>query len=387
MKRKKNTKKQEKPGEGRQPKPIDPKKIPPILNQKIKEYTPRLSLTLLFSGATLLILLAVLIVVGGISLTLVNSGILIDTGAGLVNGNQLILFILLASFLLGVAAAFLFGRAYMKPINVLINTMNRMAAGDFKARVRFSGLFAKHPAMAELTESVNTMAEELSNTEMLRADFVNNFSHEFKTPIVSIAGFAKLLGSADLTEEQKKEYIAIIEEESLHLSAMATNILNLTRIENQTILTDVTTYNLSEQLRTCLLLLENKWSEKALDLRPDFDEYNVAGSEELLRQVWINLLDNAIKFTPYGGTITVHIRPDGNGRLLTSVTNTGSTIPERDISRIFQKFYQGDTSHATRGNGVGLAIVRRIVELHHGAVWVESQNDVTTFTVALPYGG
>ncbi len=168
---------------------------------------------------------------------------------------------------------------------------------------------------------------------------------------------------------------------------MATNILNLTRIENQTILTDVTTYNLSEQLRTCLLLLENKWSEKALELRPDFDEYTVAGSEELLRQVWINLLDNAIKFTPYGGTITVHIRPDGNGRLLTSVTNTGSTIPERDISRIFQKFYQGDTSHATRGNGVGLAIVRRIVELHHGAVWVESQNDVTTFTVALPYGG
>lgn len=157
------------------------------------------------------------------------------------------------------------------------------------------------------------MAEELENTQMLRSDFINNFSHEFKTPIVSIAGFAKLLRRGNLTDAQKEEYLAIIEEESLRLAAMATNVMNLTKVENQTILTDLTTFNLSEQIRACVLLLEEKWSRKELDLDLEFPEYTIRANEELLKQVWINLLDNAIKYSPNYGEIGVRI-PRGRRR-------------------------------------------------------------------------
>lgn len=164
---------------------------------------------------------------------------------------------------------------------------------------------------------------------------------------------------------------------------MATNVLNLTRVENQTILTDVSTFNLSEQIRMCVLILENKWSEKKLDLQLGFDEYFVTGSEELLRQVWINLLDNAIKFTPFGGTVSVRIGREKD-RIIIRVRNAGSTVEEKDRERIFRKFYQCDTSHSTQGNGVGLAVVKRIVDLHSGSVRVDSENDLTEFTVVLP---
>ncbi len=346
----------------------------------------RVSLTLLFAGAVFAILLAMLIVVGGFTLILVNVGVLRNGEFGLVNGNQLVLLMLLISFVIGAAFAFLFGRLFTKPVNTIINMMNRLAAGDFKPRISVEGRLGKIPVVTELASSFNTMAEELDNTEMLRSDFINNFSHEFKTPIVSIAGFAKLLKTDGLSEEQRKEYISIIEEESLRLSAMATNVLNLTRIENQAILTDVTTFNLSEQIRTCFLILESKWTDKQLDFNLDFDEFRIAGNEELLRQVWINLLDNAIKFTPYGGTVSVSIR-QSDGRTAVTVRNTGSTISPEDRERIFQKFYQADVSHATHGNGIGLAVVKRIVQLHGGDIAVESANDVTAFVVTLPNGG
>lgn len=355
------------------------------LQQKRREYTSRVSLTLLFAGAAFLIILVVLVVVGTLALILVNTGVLTKKDIGLISANQLIAFILLDSFVAGAAGALLFGRLYMRPISAMLNMMNRLAAGDFHSRIRFSGLFARHPAVVELTGSINTLAEELENTELLRSDFINNFSHEFKTPIVSIAGFATLLKSAELSEEQRAEYIGIIAEESRRLSAMATNVLNLTKVENQTILSDVTVFNLSEQIRTCLLLLENKWADKGLDLCLEFREYRIAGNEELLRQVWINLLDNAVKFTPFGGTIRVDIARQGD-RLQVTVANTGSTVLPEDRERIFRKFYQGDTSHATEGNGVGLAVGKRIVELHGGQVWVESAEDMTRFTVCLPAG-
>ena len=227
------------------------------------------------------------------------------------------------------------------------------------------------------------MASELKNTEMLRGDFVNNFSHEFKTPIVSIAGFAKLLRRGDLTEEQKEEYLAVIEEESLRLSDMATNVLNLTRVENQTILTDIVKFNLSEQIRSSILLLADKWEKKQLDFKVDFGEYRISANEELLKQVWINLLDNAIKFSPVGGVIEVNIknRPDS---LSVDIINSGEEIPAESISRIFQKFYQADSSHSGEGNGVGLAIVKKVVELHNGTVSAQSENNLTMFTVTLP---
>ena len=150
----------------------------------------------------------------------------------------------------------------LKPIRNLIDSMDRLASGDFKTRVNVGPIMKRYPSFVVVSESFNKMAEQLENTEMLRSDFINNFSHEFKTPIVSIAGFAKLLRRGNLPPEEQQEYLKIIEEESMRLSYMATNVLNLTKVENQTILSDVSEYNLSEQIRSCILLPENKWEKK-----------------------------------------------------------------------------------------------------------------------------
>ena len=273
----------------------------------------------------------------------------------------------------------------LKPIRNLIDSMDRLASGDFKTRVNVGPIMKRYPSFVVVSESFNKMAEQLENTEMLRSDFINNFSHEFKTPIVSIAGFAKLLRRGNLPPEEQQEYLKIIEEESMRLSYMATNVLNLTKVENQTILSDISEYNLSEQIRSCILLLENKWGKKDLELQLEFGEHTIRANEEQLKQVWINLLDNAIKFAPEGHTVQVSITEQGN-KLTVSVRNTGSEIAPEYQKKIFHKFYQADESHSTQGNGVGLAIVKRITELHGGQVRVSSAKDVTTFTVELPKG-
>lgn len=297
--------------------------------------------------------------------------------------GRIMSFFMVLSILVSMLVAAVNGKFALKPVHDLIDGMNALASGDYKTRVNVSRIMRRHPPCVELAESFNLMAEELDSTEMLRSDFINNFSHEFKTPIVSIAGFAQLLRHGNLPKEQQDEYLAIIEEESMRLSSMATNVLNLTRVENQSILTDVTEYNLSEQLRACILLLENKWSKKDIDLQLDFGEHNICANEELLKQVWINLLDNAVKFTPDGHIIQVTIQPR-EGELAVTIRNTGSEIPPDSRELIFNKFYQADKSHATQGNGVGLAIVKRVVALHGGTVTVESENMETAFTVTLP---
>ena len=183
------------------------------------------------------------------------------------------------------------------------------------------------------------MAEELQNTEMLRSDFINNFSHEFKTPIVSIAGFAGLLAHADLPEEQKKQYLRSIEEESRRLSLMATNVLQLTKIENQTILANVSCFNLSEQIRSAVLLLENKWEKKEIEMVLDFEEHMIRADEELLKEVWINLLDNAVKFTPQGGTVSLDITETEEAYSV-AIGNTGEEIPKEKEEKIYTGSYE-----------------------------------------------
>ena len=179
------------------------------------------------------------------------------------------------------------------------------------------------------------------------------------------------------------QYARAIRDESMRLSSMASNILNLTKVENQTILTDITLFNLSEQIRSAVLLLEEKWSSKNIDLQIDFNEYMIEANEEFLKQIWINLIDNAIKFAPRCGTVSLAIRDEGDKYCVT-VGNTGSEIPIDKQEKIFAKFYQADESHATHGNGIGLAIVKRIVELHNGDISVQSDKSMTTFTVQLP---
>ena len=342
----------------------------------------RKSLTLLFSGVTFLILLSIVLVVGGLIFMLYQTGILQKMTERFLTGGA---FALLAGFslIIGAGMTYLLGRIMMKPMNRIINTMNALASGNFKARLHLGGMLGAHPSIKELTDSFNDMASELEHTEILRSDFINSFSHEFKTPIVSISGFAGLLQRGGLTKEQEQEYTGIIYEESLRLSDLATSVLNLTKIENQTILTDRKRYNLSEQLRSCMLLLEDKWTKKDLEPELDFDEYEISANEELMKMVWINLLDNAVKFSEEKGKISVGICKEA-GRITVTVGNDGAGIPEEDCERIFGKFYQCDRSHASKGNGIGLAIVKKVVALHGGSVSAESKNGHTVLTVILP---
>lgn len=349
---------------------------------KKREHTGRLALTLLISGIVFLTNAVVMLLTIGAVYGLARLGI-IEMSGGQVGLPELLRFLICVSLIIGFLLASLTGRIALKPIKRMIDQLDRLASGDFKARLHFGKPIADHPAFRQVETSFNRAAEELEHTEMLRSDFINNFSHEFKTPIVSIAGFAKLLRRGNLTDEQKEEYLEVIEEESLRLSAMANNVLNLTRVENRTILTEVTRFNLSEQIRGAVLLLAEKWMPKDLYMDMQFGEQMICANEELLKQVWINLLDNAIKFSEPKGTVSVAVAESG-GLLSVAVSNHGRDIPKDCIAHIFNKFYQADESHSSEGNGIGLAVVKKVCELHGGTVSVESGNGTTTFTVSLP---
>lgn len=352
-----------------------------VMKFEPRERKQRKSLTLVFSAITFALICAALAVGIGLTYLFLYLGWIGDLSSD-INLRTVFAFIAIFSLAVGALASFAVSRIPLKPINIIINKLNRLAAGDFKTRLKFSGAIEYNPTFAEISNSFNKLAEELECTEMLRTDFVNNLSHEFKTPIVSIAGLAKLVNRGNITEEQRVQYLNAIEEESLRLATMATNVLNLTKIENQTILSGVTKFNLSEQIRACVLLLENKWTKKNIELSIDFDEYYISANEEMLKQVWINLIDNAIKFSDDGGEVSVAISSTKEATRV-SVTNQGSEIPPEARGRIFSKFYQADESHAAEGNGIGLAIVKHIVDLHGGSIEVECENGYVTFAVVL----
>ncbi|MBQ9951475.1 MAG: HAMP domain-containing histidine kinase [Clostridia bacterium] len=304
-----------------------------------------------------------------------------DILGGLNTSKQVlrVLYSALASLPIGGVLAAVFITFPLRPIQKLLTAMNALANGRFEERLD-PGDFRP---MKQMAHTFNALASELQNTEMLRSDFVNSFSHEFKTPIVSIRGFAKLLMRGDLTEAQRQEYLNVIVDESTRLSNMATNVLNLTKVEKQTILTDVEAFNLSEQVRKCMLLLEKKWSPKDLILSAEFGEYEIRADAQLLEQVWLNLLDNAVKFSPVGGTVDVKMT--GNGaEVRVDIVNHGPLIPPEEIRHIYDKFWQGDASRSTEGNGIGLAIAHRIVQLHRGRIDVRSTDEETVFSVTLP---
>lgn len=342
----------------------------------------RRALTAILSRIVFLVLLSAVGIAGITVFILDATGVLEHLGWGDINLPIIFLIVVGGVILLSFLISILLGKFPLKPVNELINCMNQLAAGDFKTRLHFGKTISKHKIFKEISASFNTLAEELENTETLRSDFVNNFSHEFKTPIVSIAGLAKLVNKGNLSEEQKKVYLLAIEEESMRLASMATNVLNLTKVENQAILTDVSGFNLSEQIRSSVLLLENKWTKKNIELALDFDEYQIEANDELLKQVWINLIDNAIKFSPEGGEVTVDIN-ENEVDYDVSIKNIGQ-IPLENQQKIWNKFYQADESHASEGNGIGLAIVKKIVELHNGDVSVQCDGETVCFTVKLP---
>ena len=351
-------------------------------DSRIKKQTQRLSLIIFFAVVVFCALWVAIFLAVGIVGLLIQFNVFEGVSEEIRMSN-ITLVMALISIVMGAALVILLGKIPQRSINKFIDGLNSLAAGNFKTRLVYKGAFANHPTVVEVTDSFNKLAKELENTEMLRSDFINNFSHEFKTPIVSISGFAKLLQKGNLTEEERRQYLNVIEEESMRLSYMATNILNMTKIENQEILTDVTRFNLSEQIRFAVLLMEEQWSKKDMELQLDFDEYEIEANEELLKQVWINLVSNAVKFSPHGATMGVDICATAESYIV-SVSNTGSHIPPEKQKKIFNKFYQADESHAQEGNGIGLAVVKKIVDLHNGWVSLKSKDGLTVFTVELP---
>ena len=338
---------------------------------------PHIALTAIFAVVVFAIITVTMMILGFAVWVLENLGVLdLSEHSGF---SILSTGLAISSILVGTVVAIMVSKIPLNPINKLISGMNNLAAGNYDTRISFG----KFRPAKDLEDSFNTLAEELQNTEMIRSDFVNNFSHEFKTPLVSIKGFARLLEKGNLPEEKQKRYLGIIVSESTRLADMATKVLDLTKVENQAILTDVEEFNLSEQLRESILILEKKWEAKQLCFDANFEEYDIVGNKEMLKQVWLNLLDNAIKLSEDNGVVSVRISKTPDNTVV-SVSNVGEPIADSEKQRIFQKFYQSDTSHTSSGNGIGLAIVKRITELHRGTVTVNCSGGETTFSVLLP---
>ncbi len=270
--------------------------------------------------------------------------------------------------LLGQALTVFLGKRTLRPIRRVVEATQKVARGDFDVKVDLKGI----SELEELSTSFNRMTDELSSIETLKRDFVNNFSHEFKTPIVSIRGFAKLLKNGDLTQEETAEYLDIIISESERLAELSTQILSLSSYETVEIVGQKTHYRLDEQIRKAILMLETKWSDKNIELMLDLAEIHYFGNEDLALQVWLNLIDNAIKFSPLNGRLEIHLIQK-DGKIHFSVEDQGCGMTEQEISHIFEKFYRADQSHHLPGNGIGLAIVDKLVKLMEGEISVKSE--------------
>lgn len=318
----------------------------------------------------------------GIGLIVALSMVGIETGY---RGAHLsfILNILLISTLVGTVIAAVLSKRVFKPLQDVIDGTRIIAKGNFNHRIKKD----RHDdsEVSQLIDSFNYMTEELSSIELFRNDFINNFSHEFKTPIASIIGYAKELQRGDLSEKEKEEYLSIIISESERLSSLSSNILMLTKVENQKILTNQTTFQLDEQLRNCILTLQKSWEEKNIDWELDLDEITYVGDDDLLTQVWINLLSNAIKFSHQDGKISISCKKRNKDEIKVRISDEGVGMDDKTIEHAFDKFYQGDTSHATKGNGLGLALVKKILELFNGTINIRSRlGSGTIISVILP---
>lgn len=286
---------------------------------------------------------------------------------------------LTSSIVVGLGISYGFGEIFMKPVRKIINGMSELSDGKYDVTIDLGN----HSVLKELAECFNKLSQELKTNEIMSNDFINNFSHELKTPLVSINGLIELMKQPNFPEEKRLEYLQIIEEEANRLSSLTTNILNLSKLENQQILTNKNSFNVCEQIRTCVLLLEKKWTKKNLEFDLDFDEYNIIANEDLLKQVWFNLIDNAIKFSYNEKPIVIKISKSTE-YINIIIQNEGPNIPSDELKKIFSKFYQVNKTHTLEGNGIGLSIVKKIIDLHEGSISVESSNNITKFIINLP---
>lgn len=264
----------------------------------------------------------------------------------------------------------------------IADAAKKMVQGDFSVRITPLRRLAVDEKYNEIIDCFNTMAEELAGVETLRTDFVANVSHEMKTPLAVMQNYGTLLQSQDLDDEKRMEYAKGITDASRRLADMMTNILKLNRLEKQQIYPKTEEYNLGEQLCECLLDYESVWERKNIEIDTLIaEDVKVNTDKELLSLVWNNLFSNAFKFTQEGGKVSVVLR-ECEQYAVVEVTDTGCGISPEVGAHIFEKFYQGDTSHATQGNGLGLALVKRVVDILHGEISVTSiKGEGSTFVV------
>ena len=274
---------------------------------------------------------------------------------------------------------------YEEPMVRLSQAAKQVAEGDFSVYVPTMHTMEKLDYLDMMILNFNKLVEELGSVETLKTDFVSNVSHEMKTPIAVIKNYAELLRQDNLPEEKRKEYGEIIEHAAVKLSALITNILRLNKLENQTITPERKNYDVCRQLCECILQFEDLWEEKNLELDVDIEDSAIAFADEhLMEIVWNNLLSNGIKFTEPGGNIKISQRTQNNVVSI-EIADTGCGMSETNLKHIFDKFYQGDTSHSKEGNGLGLALVKRVLELMDGEIQIESElGKGSTFTVKIP---
>lgn len=271
----------------------------------------------------------------------------------------------LISLIIGSLLFILVGKMYVKPLTKLTQATDRIAEGDFDIEIQSN----RKDEIGQLISSFNIMAEELKSIEILRNDFISDISHEFKTPLTSIEGYTKLLENC--TGEERKAYIDIITEETKRLSILSTNILTLNSIENESSPIYTEEFALDEQIRKAILLLEHKWTEKEIQLDIELDKIKFKGNKNLMYQVWINLIDNAIKFSKIGGIIEIKL--DKIDNIIFSIRDEGEGISLEDNKKVFDKFYKADKSRNSEGTGLGLSIVKRIVNMHNGEITLDSE--------------
>ena len=268
-----------------------------------------------------------------------------------------------------------------RPTRQIKEALQKIMSGDFSVRLMPDGY---NHIFREIMESINLMTVELSGVETLRTDFIANVSHEMKTPLAVMQNYGTLLQAPDLPEQKRIEYAKAISESCRRLADLMTNILKLNRLENQQIFPQQKEFNLSEQLCECLLAYENVWEQSEIEIETDIaQDVMIQADEELLSLVWNNLFSNAFKFTGPGGRVFVSLR-SGDYYAVVKVKDTGCGMSPETGAHIFEKFYQGDTSRSTAGNGLGLALVKRIIDITGGEISVTSAPGAgSTFTVQL----
>ena len=339
---------------------------------------PHSKLWLYFVSLIFTTVFIVFIIVSGIWLLLFELDVL---SANPLDRHIPIVVFCLGSILLGVIVALFVGRLIIRPVQNISNAFDELSNGNFAVRVPEDEKIAE---IREMAQRFNAMVFDLSHVETLRNDFVVNVSHEFKTPIAAIEGYATLLQNPALSSERHEHYVEKILDNSRKLSSLSSNILMLSKLENQEAVLNKKEYRLDEQLRKVILRLESKWNIKDIEFDMELPKVMYYGNEQLLDHVWSNILDNAIKHSPQGGVIQVGIQ-ETETALTVCITDHGDGMSEEIQKHIFEKFYQGDSSRKDEGNGLGLALVKRIIDLCGGTITVQSvPENGAMFSIRLP---